>query len=135
MYGRQTIGHYSNSSNRHTAEYIYSAAQTVCFCCTVTVSCTQTHGLCTLCVQQSTVTVLNSNTFTSSRCTEANNKLCTKYSHSGADRTVCDIVKGGRYCSTITCINNTTTITTTNTTYEQFIKSDTMTMTVFTLWL
>ena len=84
MYGRQTIGHYSNSSNRHTAQYIYSAAQTVCFCCTVTVSFTQTHGLYTLCVQQSTVTVLNSSTLTSSCCTEANNKLCTKYSHNVA---------------------------------------------------
>ena len=35
--GRQTVGHNSNSSNRHTAIYIYSDAQTVCLCCTVTV--------------------------------------------------------------------------------------------------
>ena len=38
---RHTIGHYNNRSNRHTALYIYRAAQNVCFCCTVTASCKQ----------------------------------------------------------------------------------------------
>jgi hypothetical protein len=53
-YDRQSIGHNSNSSNTHTALYSYRAAQTVCFCCTVTVSCTETIYrvcVCTVCVQ------------------------------------------------------------------------------------
>jgi len=46
--GRQTVGRNSNISNRHTALYIYTAAQTVCFCCTVTVSSTEKRdtGMC-----------------------------------------------------------------------------------------
>ena len=81
-YCRQTIGHYSNSTNRHTALYIYRAAQTVCFCSSVTVSCTQrsdtgcVYIMCTAvysyCIEQKYC-----NTF---MLYEANITLCTEYS-------------------------------------------------------
>ena len=61
---------------------IYSAAQTVCYCSTVTLSCTEKSDtwFVYIIIQQCTVTVLNRSTVTSSCCTEANNKLYTEYS-------------------------------------------------------
>ena len=53
--GRQTVGHNSNISSRHTALYIYTAAQTVCFCCTVTVSCTEKRYRVFVCIMCSTM--------------------------------------------------------------------------------
>ena len=70
-YCRQTIGHYS--SNRHTALYIYRAAQTVSAVQLLSAVHTEViESVYTLCVKQSTFTVLNRSTVTSSCSTEAN---------------------------------------------------------------
>jgi hypothetical protein len=81
-YGRMTIGHYSNNRNRHTALYIYIAAQTVS---AVQLLCAVHRevgkGVYTLCTTIYTNPILNRSTLTSSCYTEANNKPCTKCSH------------------------------------------------------